>query len=82
MNAEINNIKRHRGVAGQFSVSASVQYPGESAETVTFVGNAYGGPIVMVTPAAEVFVSSRVTERIGSILDESWIRRFFAESGE
>jgi hypothetical protein len=55
-----------------------VQYEGEKASTVTFVANLLGGPIVMVTPAGQTFVSRDVTNRIGENLDEGWIRAFFA----
>lgn len=75
----ILKIKRHAGIAGQYEVAAEVQYPGEDARAVTFVGSTYGGPIVMVTEHSQVFVSSEVTDRIGSTLNESWVRRFFGE---
>jgi hypothetical protein len=77
----VTNVKRHAGIAGQRSMSALVQYEGESAQTIVFVGSVYGPPIVMVTPAGhEVFVSSRVTDRIGSTLDAAWVQAFFAGS--
>jgi len=76
----VDQIKRHNGVAGQFSYSARVRYPGESASTVTFVGSTYGGPIIMVTPDGhQIPVSSRVTERIGATLNPDWVRAFFAQ---
>lgn len=75
----VTNVKRRNGVAGQFQISASVRYPGEAASTVTFVGDTYGGPIVMVTPDGhQIIVSSRVTDRIGSKLTPEWVRAFFA----
>jgi hypothetical protein len=75
----VTNVKRHAGIAGSHAVSASVEYEGEQASTVTFVGSVYGPPIVMVmSSGVEVFVSSRVTDRIGTKLDEAWIRAFFA----
>jgi hypothetical protein len=78
---KVTNVKRRNGVAGQYQLSASVQYEGEAAPTVAFVANASGGPIVMVTPDGHgVFVSQRVTDRIGTKLDEAWVRNFFAGS--
>jgi hypothetical protein len=80
----VTNVKRHAGIAGNYSLSASVQYEGEEASTVTFVGSVYGAPIVMVMPAGQqVFVSERVTDRLGATLDEAWVRGFFApKAGE
>ena len=75
----VTKVRKRNGIAGQFQVSASVQYPGEAASTVAFVGSVYGGPIVMVTPEGrQVFVSARVTDRIGATLDAGWVARFFA----
>lgn len=75
----VSNVKRHAGIAGQFSISATVQHDGEPADTITFVGSVHGGPIVMVLPSgAQTFVSTGVTDRIGSTLSESWVRAFFA----
>lgn len=76
---KVTSVKRTDGIAGQYQITATVQYPGEDAATVTFVGSFYGGPIVMRTPTSQTFVSQSVTDRIGSTLDESWVRRFFGE---
>lgn len=76
----VHSVKRRAGVAGQFQLDAVVQYPGEARSTVGFVGSVYGGPIVMVTPAGQTWVSSRVTDRIGSELNAAWVRAFFAGS--
>ena len=74
------SVKRRNGVAGAFELVASVQYLGESPESVTFVGSAYGAPIVMVLPSGlQTFVSRDVTDRIGSELTPEWVARFFAE---
>jgi len=82
-NPTILNIKRHAGIAGQYSLSAVVQYDGEPAETVEFVGSVYGPPIVMVTPAGhQVYVSDSVISRIGSRLTPEWVRAFFGEGDE
>lgn len=71
----VMNIKRHAGIAGQFAVSASVAYPGEDAETVTFVGSTFGGPVVMVLPSgAEIFVTD--PGRHGEF-GTAWVERFF-----
>jgi hypothetical protein len=68
-----------RGIAGAYSISADVKYPGEDTERVTFLGSVYGGPIVMITPAGhQIIVSSVVMDRCGSILSEGWVRAFFA----
>ena len=72
----VTNVKRHAGIAGQFKVTATVQYPGEEAATATFVGSVFGGPVVMVLPSGiETFV--RDPERHGPFGTE-WVRRFFA----
>ena len=76
---DVLSIKRQAGIAGDYSLTASVQYPGEAPSSVTFIGSTYGGPIVMVMPAGQqVFVSQRVTDRIGSTLTPDWVRAFFA----
>ena len=76
----VSNVLRHRGVAGQYSVSAVVRYPGEGPRLVSFVAHVDGGPIVMVTEtdARGVFVSRGVVDRLGSRVDEAWVRAFFA----
>lgn len=76
---QVTNLKQHKGIAGQYEISATVQYPDEPAETLTFVGSVYGGPIVMVTPNGQTFVSQSVTDRIGSTLTPEWVHRFFGE---
>lgn len=75
---EILKLTKHRGVAGQVAYGATVQYPGEEPAIVTFVGNVYGGPVVMRTDSAEVFVSE--PGRFGKF-SIGWVRRFF-EMGE
>lgn len=65
----VHKVTRHAGIAGQFSISAEVEYPGESRETVTFVGSTYGGRVVMVLPnGLQTFVDRSVMDRCGSEL--------------
>jgi hypothetical protein len=79
---KLSNIKRHAGIAGDYSISVDVQYPGEQSERVTFVSSVYGPPIVMLMPRGQqVFVSQRVTDRIGSKLTPEWVRAFFTSDG-
>jgi truncated hemoglobin YjbI len=78
----VGAIKRRNGVAGQYALTATVTYPGEGPEQVTFYGSAYGGPIVMQTPSGhQVFVSNRVCDRIGATLSPEWVRAFFGMAG-
>lgn len=70
----IRSIKRHAGIAGQFSVSAEVQYPDEPVSSVAFVGSEYGGPVVMITEFGQTFVTE--PGRFGDFGTE-WVRRFF-----
>lgn len=75
---KLDRIQRHAGTAGQFSYTVEVTYPDETADTLTFVGSTYGGPIIMITATGRQHIVTRgVTERIGSKLDPTWIRRFF-----
>jgi hypothetical protein len=79
MSAKVSKIHKHTGIAGQFEISAVVEYEGEAQQTVSFVGSVYGGPIVMVTPYGQTFVSASVTDRIGSQLTPAWVERFFTD---
>jgi hypothetical protein len=74
METTIHNIRRHAGVAGQFSVTADVQYPGEERRNVEFVGSVYGGPVLMRTGPVEAFVTD--PGRFGKF-GPDWVRRFF-----
>lgn len=70
----IHSIKRHPGIAGQFSVTAEVSYPDEPIRFVfSFVGSVYGGPVVMRTGTVETFVTN--PSRFGDF-GEGWVRRF------
>ncbi len=68
-------IRRHSGVAGQYSLTVDVTYVGESARAVTFVGSTFGGPILMRTDAWETWVTE--PGRFGAILTPEWVRAFF-----
>jgi hypothetical protein len=68
-------IRRHAGIAGQFAVSAEVQYEGEEMRTVTFIGSTYGGPVVMETEHGQTFVTD--PGRFGEF-GIDWVQRFFA----
>lgn len=71
----VTNVRRHAGIAGQFSVTATVQYEGEPAERVEFIGSVYGGPVVMVLPSGiQTFVSE--PQRFGEF-GADWVGRFY-----
>jgi hypothetical protein len=70
----VHSIRKSAGIAGQFSVTARVEYPGEGRSTVTFVGSHYGGPVVMRTGGVETFVTD--PGRFGEF-GTDWVRRFF-----
>jgi hypothetical protein len=72
---DIQQIKRQTGVAGNYAITATVQYPDEPARAVTFHGSTYGGPIVMATEAGQTFVTD--PGRFGPKLSEEWVRAFF-----
>lgn len=69
----IHRVKRHAGIAGQFSVTATVEYPDEPVRDVTFVGSVYGGPVVMQSDGREMFVTA--PDRFG-VFGTEWARRF------
>lgn len=74
----VHSVTRSAGIAGQYSLTSVVEYPGEGRSSVVFVGSTYGGPIVMRTESGmEVFVSSDVLDRIGRTLTPAWVRAFF-----
>jgi len=77
--AVLGKIRRRDGVAGQFSYSVQVSCPEDGDPTpreVTFVGNTFGGPIVMITPGFPGGMFVRDPERFGALSPE-WVRRFF-----
>lgn len=71
--------KKSAGAAGQYQLSTTVTYEGEQPTALTFVGSAYGGPIVMVLPSG---VQTFVTDpgRFGSKLDAGWVDAFLSAS--
>lgn len=74
---QIHRVRRHAGIAGQFSVSADVTYPDEPQSNIEFVGSTYGGPVVMRTGTLEAFVSD--PGRFGKF-GEDWVRRFLLDA--
>lgn len=77
MNPTIHNLRKRAGIAGQFAVSADVEYPDEPRRSVTFVGSTYGGPVLMQTDGRETFVTA--PDRFGKF-GTDWVRRFFEAS--
>lgn len=73
----VTKIVRHNGVAGQFSLQATVVYPGQDPQIVEFVGSSYDGPgpVLMVTDAGHHWVDD--PGRFGRF-GTAWVRRFFA----
>ena len=67
-------IKRHNGVAGQFSYTATYTINGE-AEGLELVGSVYGGaPVLVLGNGAQVFV--RDWTRFGYELNPEYVRNF------
>lgn len=71
----VTKVFQRKGVAGQFSVQATVTHPGEDPRVVEFVGSTYGGPVLMVTDHGETWVTD--PGRFGTF-GKAWVRRFFA----
>lgn len=79
--AVLGKITRENGVAGQIAYSVNVSYPEDNNPDarpyrVTFVGNSFGGPIVMITRGNPSGTFVRDPERFGPFGPE-WVRRFF-----
>lgn len=72
---QLSKLRRYNGTAGQFSLAVEVTYPGEQTRTVEFVGSLYGGPVLMLTDTAEVWVTD--PGRFGTF-GKDWVRRFFS----
>jgi hypothetical protein len=74
----IHRVKRVSSIAGQTQFSATVQYPGEDAMAVSFVGmvGSDDGVVVHIGPSGhQGFVTN--AGRFGPFGAE-WVRRFFA----
>lgn len=71
----VTKLFQRKGIAGQFSVQATVTYPGEEPRVVDFVGSVFGGPVLMVTDLGETWVTE--PGRFGTF-GKSWVRKFFA----
>lgn len=73
----LGTIQKHAGIAGQIAYSVTVTYPDEAPRRVEFIGDVYGGPVVMVTPTnlGGTFVTH--PERFGKF-GPAWVRKFFA----
>lgn len=71
----VTKVFQRKGVAGQFSVQATVTHPGEDPRVVEFVGSVFGGPVLMVTDLGETWVTD--PGRFGTF-GKAWVRRFFA----
>jgi hypothetical protein len=80
MAPRIVSIKRLGGIAGQVSYTATVCYPEDDGQptVVEFVGNVYGGPVVMITRMGSTEVQRFVDEpyRFGKF-QTNWVKRFF-----
>lgn len=74
---EIGTITRKNGIAGQFSLSVPVTYPGEGSNVVEFVGSAYDAPVVMISATGTQTIVSN-SSRFGEF-SEDWVRRFFTD---
>ncbi len=75
-------ISRGKTFAGQRSITADVQYPGEKPSRVEFVGPSASiggaGPVVMVMPSGQqMFVTD--PSRFGNF-GSDWVRRFFGSA--
>lgn len=71
-------ISQDKTFAGQRSITANVQYPGEPPARVEFVGprSSIGGsgPVVMIFRGNQTFVTD--PSRFG-VFGRDWVRRFF-----
>lgn len=73
----LGKITKGNGIAGQISYSVPVTYDDEPTSTVTFVGDVYGGPVVMITPANPKGTWVTNPDRFGKFGPE-WVHKFFA----
>lgn len=76
--AVVSHVTRREGIAGQYEVTADVVYD-QTRHVARFVASTYGGPVVAIMESgAQVFVARTVLERLGSRVDEAWVRGYFA----
>ena len=73
---KLGKITRTNGVAGQLSYGVTVTYPDEPPERVAFVGNVYGGPILMLSHGRQTWIAD--PGRQGVEFSPEWVRRFFS----
>ena len=72
----ILKVSRPKTFAGQRSITAEVQYPGEEKSRVEFVGPSGrgAGPVVMISRGHQTFVTD--PSRFGDF-GPDWVKRFF-----
>ena len=75
---EVLSVKKTGGIAGQVQYTAVVRYPGEDSSTVSFVGSAYGGPVVMLTEGSPEGMFVKYPDRFGKF-GPDWVKKFFEE---
>jgi hypothetical protein len=70
-------MRIRRTDTGQVSVTDE-----SHGSAVTFVTSIYGGPVVMVTGAMQVFVDRAVTARCGDLVADphGWVARFWHDA--
>jgi hypothetical protein len=78
MTPTLSKVRKHAGIAGQFSVSAEVTYPDEPPQHVEFVGSVYGGPVIMMVPLTGMQLFVTDPGRHGAF-GTRWVERFFQE---
>lgn len=77
---EVVRVKRKNGIAGQFQMTADVQYGETTPQPVTFVGSTYGGPVVMVDGnGVQHFVTNPGRFGEFSTDAEEWVYRYFGQ---
>lgn len=73
----LTNVVKGTGLAGAYSYTVDVTYPGEDTRQVTFTTSIYGGPVVMTTDTGQELVHSAVVNRLGHTITEAWLLAFF-----
>jgi hypothetical protein len=74
------DVKAQRGAGDQIGLTAWVQYPGCEVETTDFFGHTYGTPgvVQVLIPGFTDFIRVDSPERFGDVLNEAWVRAYFA----